>query len=61
MNRPLRLAGCFVRHFVGGRWVFAGCSPRNWQAVSSCRGPIYRARIYVNTHEMGRENVCAVK
>ena len=34
---------------------FAECSPRNWQTVSSCRGPIYRARIYVNTHEMGDE------
>ena len=32
-----------------------------WQAVSSCRGPIYRARIYVYTHEMGNENSCAVK
>lgn len=31
------------------------------QTVSSCRGPIYRARIYENTHVMGNENVCAVK
>ncbi|WP_276738479.1 hypothetical protein [Prevotella pallens] len=26
-----------------------------WQTVSSRRGPIYRARIYENTHEMGEE------
>ena len=45
---------------------FAECSPRNWQTVSSCRGPIYRARIYVNTHEMGDEyaylvmRICAI-
>ena len=38
MNRPLRLAECFTTNFVGGCWVFAECSPRNWQAVSSCRG-----------------------
>ncbi len=25
------------------------------QSVSSCRGPIYRARIYVNTHVMEGE------
>ena len=32
-----------------------------WQPVSSCRGPIYRARIYVNTHEMGDGNACVMK
>ena len=31
------------------------------QSVRSCRGPIYRARIYVNAHVMGRGNVRAVK
>ena len=31
-----------------------------WQAVSSCRGPIYRARIYEYTHEMEDSNVRAV-
>ncbi|WP_276738623.1 hypothetical protein [Prevotella pallens] len=32
-----------------------------WQSVSSRRGPIYRARIYENTHEMEEENVRALK
>ena len=32
-----------------------------WQSVSSRRGPIYRARIYENTHEMGDGNACVVK
>ena len=30
------------------------------QTVRSCRGPIYRARIYVNAHVMGNGNVRAV-
>ena len=30
------------------------------QSVCSCRGPIYRARIYVNTHEMGKGNAYLV-
>ena len=54
--------------FVGVRGYIAICSQRCCrpsaallQSVSSCRGPIYRARIYVNTHVMGRENACAVK
>ena len=54
--------------FVGVRVYIAICSQRYCrpsaallQSVSSCRGPIYRARIYVNTHVMGRENACAVK
>ena len=38
----------------------AECSPRNWQTVSSRRGPIYRARIYVYTHKMTNGNACAV-
>ena len=44
--------GVFAPHFVGERWCFAECSTRNWQSVSSRRGPIYRARVYENTHEM---------
>jgi len=46
---------------------FRGCSQRyrkplaaKWQTVSSRRGPIYRARIYVYTHEMADGNVRAV-
>ena len=30
------------------------------QSVRSCRGPIYRARIYVNTHVMGKGNAYLV-
>ena len=32
-----------------------------WQFISSRREPIYRARIYEYTHEMGNECTCAVK
>ena len=32
-----------------------------WQSVSSRRESIYRARIYVYTHEIGDGNACAVK
>ena len=32
-----------------------------WQTVSSRRGPIYRARKYENTHEMGDGNAYSVK
>ena len=53
--------------FVGVRVYIAICSQRCCrpsaalsQSVSSCRGPIYRARIYVNTHEMRKGNACAV-
>ena len=81
MNRPLRLAECFVV-FRGWTWVYCGMfcgvswvgvtllvnrsqrccrsSAALLQTVRSCRGPIYRARIYVNTHEMGRGNACAM-
>ena len=59
--------GVKVWFFVGVRVYIAICSQRCCipsaallQSVSSCRGPIYRARIYVNTHVMGRENACAV-
>ncbi len=27
-----------------------------WQTVRSCRGPIYRARVYECTHEIGNGN-----
>ncbi len=68
MNRPLRLAECFVGISWVGVTLLVNRSQRCCrssaallQAVSSCKGPIYRARIYVNTHVMGRENACAVK
>ena len=68
MNRPLRLTDCSPRIswvYVGISrivcWHFVECSPRNWQIVRSRRGPIYRARIYENTHKMGDENACVVK
>ena len=60
MNRPLRLADCSPRI----SWVFATlCNPSAAlsQTISSRRGPIYRARIYENTHKMGEENACVVK
>ena len=48
--------------FVGVRVYIAICSQRCCrssaalsQSVSSCRGPIYRASIYVNAHEMEGE------
>jgi len=40
--------------------AFLECSQYYLQTVSSCRGPIYRARIYENTHEMGDGNACVV-
>ena len=40
---------------------FGNLSAMFWQSVSSRRGPIYRARIYENTHKMGEENVRALK
>ena len=30
--------GVFAPYFVGERWYFAECSPRNWQTVRSRRG-----------------------
>ena len=68
IGSPLAAIGvCFVAHFVGVRNViadrqqhfgnpFAALS----QTVRSRRGPIYRARIYENTHEMGDGNACVV-
>ena len=59
--------GVFCVYFVGVRNVIADRLQRNGnpsaalsQTVSSRRGPIYRARIYVNTHEMANGNVRAV-
>ena len=61
--RKYGICGAKVWFFVGVRGYIAICSQRCCrssaallQAVSSCRGPIYRARIYVNTHEMGKGN-----
>ena len=31
-----------------------------WQTVRSRRGPIYRARVYVNAHVMEGGNACAM-
>ncbi len=46
--------GMFAPHFVGVSCVFRWCSQRFgnpfaalWQSVSSRRGPIYRAHVYV--------------
>ena len=65
--RKVGICGAKVWFFVGVRVYIAICSQRCCrpsaalsQSVSSCRGPIYRARIYVNTHEMWRGNACAV-
>ena len=43
-------------------WALRYCKPFAvlLQTVSSRRGPIYRARIYVNTHVMGNGNVRVV-
>ena len=46
---------CESMVFVGVRVCIAICSQRCWHTVSSCRGPIYRARIYLNAHEMEGE------
>ncbi len=65
--RKVGICGAKVWFFVGVRVYIAICSQRCCrpsaalsQSVSSRRGPIYRARIYVNTHEMWRGNACAV-
>ena len=43
-------------------WALRYCKPFAvlLQTVSSCRGPIYRARIYVDTHEMRNGNAFLV-
>ena len=53
--------GVFVTHFVGERNIINNPSVALSQTVSSRREPIYRARIYEYTHEMGNECTCAVK
>ena len=65
--RKYGFCGVKVWFFVGVRVYIAICSQRCCipsaallQAVSSCRGPIYRARIYVNAHEMEGGNACAM-
>ena len=46
--------GMFATNFVGGRCIINNPSAMFWQSVSSRRGPIYRARIYVfATHFVG--------
>ena len=46
----------FVRSVVADRQQhYRNPSAALSQSVRSCRGPIYRAHIYVNTHVMGRE------
>ncbi len=46
--------------FRGCTCVYCNLFAALLQTVRSCRGPIYRARIYVNTHEMEGGNACAV-
>ena len=53
--------GMFVTNFVGERNIINNPSAALSQTVRSRREPIYRARIYVYTHEMGDGNACAVK
>ena len=40
--------GMFATHYSNPSAMF-------WQSVRSRRGPIYRARIYITTHEMAHE------
>ena len=63
-----RFLRCKSMVFVGVRVYIAICSQRCCrpstalsQSVRSCRGPIYRARVYVNAHVMEGGNACAVK
>lgn len=65
--RKYGICSAKVWFFVGVRVYIAICSQRCCrlsvalsQSVSSCRGPIHRARVYVNTHEMEGGNACAV-
>ena len=69
MNRPLRLAECFVgvcgmfaTHFVGGRCIINNPFAMFWQTTSSCRGRfIVPAYTYSQQHctpfEMPSRNV----
>ena len=52
--------GMFLWCFVGGCYIISKPFAALLQTVRSCRGPIYRARIYVNTHEMRKGNACAM-
>ena len=52
---------CESMVFRGCMCVYCNLFAALLQTVSSCRGPIYRARIYVNAHEMEGGNACAVK
>ena len=54
MNRPLRLAECFVGISWVGVTLLVNRS-QHYRNPSAAVGPIYRARIYVNTHEMEGE------
>ena len=47
MNRSPTLGGVFRGYFVGVRCIINNPFAAKWQAVSSCRGQIYRARVYV--------------
>ena len=48
--------GMFATCFVGECCVIGRLFAAFWQTFRSCRGPIYRARESVYTHEMGNEN-----
>jgi len=51
-----------IRHAFAIRWdTFGNPSAALSQTVSSRREPIYRARIYEYTHEMGDGNAYSVK
>ena len=52
---------CKSMVFRGCTCVYCNLFAALLQTVSSCRGPIYRACIYVNAHEMEGGNACAVK
>ena len=58
----------FATHFVGGRCIINNPFATFWQSVRSVmanrsqpQGPIYRARIYECTHEIGNGNVYSMK
>ena len=53
--------GMFATNFVGERNIINNPSAALSQSVSSRREPIYRAHVYVYTHEIGNGNACAVK
>ena len=53
--------GMFATNFVGERNIINNPSAALSQTVRSRRGPIYRARIYENTHEMANGYVRVVK